>query len=404
MVLPLIIAGVAMAVGAIMKYYNSEKARGATADRLKQIEAMFDKIKPPDIDLKVYDDPKLASRIPSAHFDFSKITPEEYKLVQNIAPEAAPYVAERAPQLVKATQNAETGREAQLEALRRYKSIAQGESDPEFQQLMLEASRKARGDAQSRQATILENFARRGVSGPGAELALSQQGASDAMQTEAITGQRAAADAYRNRLEALAKGAQLGGQVRESEMGEQKSNADIINDYNQRSSKRYQDYLNARADSIYDARVKQETTKQRLDDANVTGRNNARVDDVERQNKLAEMQHGNEIQDRQFYLDLARQKAGAQMQGFDNKLQIARGKAGVQGQGIDYMRSDAADHNKQIQGATDTAGAGAMYYDHENREDKRYGVDDEEGGDVDENGLSLNGKYGKSRRDDGRIA
>jgi len=367
MVAPLVIAGVAMAVGAVMQYYNSEKARGATAERLKQIEKLFDKVKPPNLDIKVYDDPKIAAQIPPGDYDFSSITPEEYKLVAKIAPEAAPYVAEKAPQIVQASKNAMSGRTAQLEALRRFRSIAEGEDDPQLQQMLMESSRKARGDAQSRQASILQDFQRRGTGGPGAELALQSRGASDAMQTQAMESQGASAEAYRNRLQALSSGAQLGGQVRQSEMGEAKTNADIINDYNQRSSSRYQQYLQARADSIYDARVKEETMKQGIDDANVSGRNKMRVEDLDRQNRLRQQQRGERVDERDYQRGLAGDKMRVQQQKFGNELDVARGKAGIQSQGIDYMRSDARDRNQAIQGVTDTVAAGSMYYDRYNR-------------------------------------
>lgn len=405
MVAPLVVAGVAMAVGALMQYYNSEKARGATAERLKAIEKLFEKVKPPDIDLSVYDDPKLAGTIPVGAYDFSKITPEEYKLVAKIAPEAAPYVAEQAPQVVKATQAATEGRGAQLDALRRFRSIADGEDDPQFQQLMLEASRKARGDAQSRQASILQNFQRRGVAGPGAELALQSGEASDAMQTQALESQRAAADAYRNRLQALSQGATLGGNIRESEMSEQKTNADIINDYNQRSSKRYQDWLQTRADAIYQARVEEEKMKQGIDDANVGNRNKYKIEDLERRNRLTSQQRGERVNEREYQLGLEKTRTGAKQQKFANEMDIARGKAGLQQQGINYLRDDTRDRNQAIQGTTDTIGAGAMYYDQSSRKPPTPDPEPDYNFDLDGDDVGTTpGKYRYSKADDWRTA
>lgn len=362
MVLPLIVAGAAMAVSALMQYYNSEQARGATKEQLAKIEAMFNKIVPPNFDIKVYDDPKIASNIPTAAYDFSKITPEEYKLVQNIAPEAAPYVAEKAPQVAQATQAATQGRAAQLDALNKYKSIASGEFDPQFYQQIMEASRKARSDAGSERASILDSFARRGIGGAGAEMASQQNAISDNLQREAVSGEAAAADAYRNRLDALAKGAQLGGQVRESEMGEQKDAASVVNDYNQRTAKRYQDWQNARADAVYQARVQQETAKQRIADANVAGRNKATADNQQNYNALVAKQQSDELAKRNYYLDLIRQKQNTQQQNFANQMDIAKSKSGIANQNINYMNQATRDQNQAIQGAGNAVAAGAMYY------------------------------------------
>jgi hypothetical protein len=363
MVLPLVVAGAAMAVSALMQYYNSEKARGATKEQLDKIEAMFNKVKPPDFDMKVYDDPKLASQIPAAAYDFSRITPEEYKLVQNISPESAPYVAEKAPQVAQASQAATAGRTAQLEALQRYKSIAAGEHDPQFQQMILEASRKARGDAGSQRASIIDSFARRGMSGGGAEMAAQQGAASDDMQREAMSGQAAAADSYRNRLEALSKGAQLGGQVRDSEMGEQQNAASVVNDYNQRTAKRYQDWQNARADSIYQARVMQEQAKQRISDANVAGRNKAATDNRDNHNALVGKQQNDDLERRRYWLDLLRHKNATKQQAFGNEMDIFKGKAGIANNNIDYMNQRTRDQNQAIQGVGNAVAGVAMYAD-----------------------------------------
>lgn len=401
MVLPLVVAGVAMAVSALMQYYNSEKARGATKEQLAKIEAMFNKIKPPNFDIAVYDDPKLASQIPAAAYDFSKITPEEYKLVQNISPESAPYVAERAPQVAQVSQAAQQGRTAQLEALQRYKSIAAGENDPQFQQLIMQASRKARGDAGSQRASILDSFARRGISGGGAELASLQNSGVDDMQREAVSGEAAASDAYRNRLEALSKGAQLGGQVRESEMGEAKDAASVVNDYNQRTAKRYQDWQNARADSIYQARVAQETAKQRISDANVANKNKYASDNQDRYNDLVGKRQNDDLARRRYYLDLIRQKQDTQQHNFANEMDVAKGKAGIANQNIDYMNQATRDQNQAIQGAGNAVAAGAMYADGKTRADPKADPMPKYGGDPYDEGTTP-GNYRYARSDYGR--
>lgn len=350
------------AVSAIMQHYQQEKAAGATQDRLNEIKAMFDSIVPPDLDINVYDDPKIAQTIPAPALNVEKITPELYKSVGQYIPAVADFVKEANPQLVQATDTAKTGRAAQLDALERYKSIASGEFDPQLQQAMSEASRKGNQDAQSRTDSILQDANRRGQLGSGIMLASQQEAASQAMDRASHDSQTAAAEGYRNRLSAVDKSANLGGDIRNSEMSEQARNVGILNDFNQRTSKNYQDYLTGRADAENKARITNLNAQQQISDQNVGLQNKASQDQVERYNQGQTQQYNVARDNQKQAMTVAQQKNALKQQMYQNLMDKARGKAGVATQGIDYINQNARDANATTQGIGNAA-TSAMVYD-----------------------------------------
>lgn len=366
MVAPLVAA---MAVGAgaqvasgLVQYYNSEKARGAAKERLDEIERMFDSIVPPELDVKIYDDPEILARIPAPMFRTDAITPEMYQSVGQYVPQVASFVAETNPKLVEATELANQGRNAQMEALQRFRAVAQGEQDPMFLQAMAEASDRARGDAQSQRASLMQDFARRGQLGSGAMLATQLSATGDNMRRAALESQRAAAESYRNRMQAASQAANLGGDIRSQEMNEAYRNADIINDFNQRASQNYQNYAKYRSDLANQAQLRNLSEAQRLSNANIDLRNEAAIRNRALYNQGAQLAYDVARQQRGDRLDIAQSKANMQNQMYQNELAKAQGKAGISQSQVNNITQAARDQNQVIQGLGDAASATAMMY------------------------------------------
>lgn len=363
MVAPLIIAGAVAAATALMQYYNAERARKASAKRLKEIEGMFNAIVPPDLNVKIWDDPALVASIPEPAFNLEAVTPEMYEQVGQYVPQAAEVIAERRPELVEASQEAKRGREAQMEALESFRRIGRSEFDPELQQKLAEASRKSRADAQSRQASVLQDAARRGQAGSLATMAAQMSAGEDAMQRQAIESQMAAAESYRNRLAALERSSDIGGQVRQGEMAEAARNADIINAFNERTSTRYQQAAQARADLANKGQLYNLGEQQRIADANVQARNESRYESMNRGNQLRQQQYQNKRQNRQDRLDIEQMKAKLQQQIYDNEMAKAAARAGV---GYERVKNDVgrAEAQNAAIGGLGQAGVGAAttYY------------------------------------------
>lgn len=384
------IAAGAMALGSLAQLYNAEKARGAEKARLKEIEKLYDSIKPPDYDLSIMDppelhaerlnDPKFSSMQAAPKFNMEKLTPEELKMVGKYIPEVAPYIAEESPKVLEKSPDMAKAREAQLNALRKFQEIGSGGFDPEFAQKVQESSRRAQQEAQSRQDSILQDFARRGQGGSGLSLAAQLGGASQAMDRSAQTNMAAASQAYRNQLNALAQGAQLGSQINQEDTGFQGRNADIINQFNARTAAGRQNYENQRAGSLNQANQYNLGVEQQLANANVDARNKFSQNDQSRldnllkyttefntkerdslYNRLAnERSYGNQISQQNYNNQVgARDRVNnLAQQGFTNQMNIASGKSGnamIQNQAL---RQQTQDRNAAIQGL---ANAGVNY-------------------------------------------
>lgn len=382
MVAPLVIAAGVAAASALMQYHQAEKARKASKGRLKEIEEMFKNIVPPDLNISIDDDPVVLQGVPEAAFNLEKITPEQYESVGQYVPEVANFVQETNPQLVEASAEAAKGRTAQMEALERYKEIARSDFDPAFQQQLAAASRKSRTDAQSRSASILQDANRRGQGGSLATMAMQQAESSDAMQRQALESQMAAAESYRNKLSALDRSADLGGNIRASEMGEASRNADIINSFNQRTAVRKQGWADQGAGIRNQGQLHNLGEKQRLSDMNTKGANDAQAEWLARNNAMAQQQFQNRVGERDagnandwrnkgLKNDGIRHGNAVAQNTYDNTMAKAASQAGVGYQRSNLEMQSAADRNQAIQGVGNASTSLASSYYSGQRADQK---------------------------------
>lgn len=243
--------------GAAAQWVNSSNADKASKAEREKMQDVIDKMQAPD-------------------FDPSNFTSEEYSIAAKYVPQLANYIEEQAPQTVKATAAGEAGREAQLSALGRLKNMSEQGEDLQSQVLRQRALGDAAAQNQAQQATIQQRAAQRGLGGSGLEFMQSMIGQQGSNQTATRSAQDAAMMAYQNRLQAMKDSANLGGDIRNSDISEQARNAGIINDYNQRKTadaNRYQQYL---ADANNEAQRYNIGNQQRVADANTGIRNSDR--------------------------------------------------------------------------------------------------------------------------------
>ena len=322
----------------------------------------------------------IKAKIPEPSMDMSKMTPEQYKIIGTYKPEVAPYIAESRPDLVKETAGMKEGRDAQLTALRRLKSIGSNqEGDPELQQAIADAGKKSQIQAQSRSQSILQDLARRGMMGSGAGLAAQLQGSSDAMETAARSSQDAAVSSYKNKLQALKDSAMLGGQVRGDDLAMEGRNVDIINDFNQRTSKNRQVWENARTGTLNDAQRMNLNAAQSVADQNVGQNNKYALSERDRQDQLQKYLYGirSDEQNRQNSLigaeatwnrDERNNQNKLAGDKFSDQLAITSGKNGLAAQGIAQTREAAQDRNQLYQGIGNSVTGGIQSA--QDREDK----------------------------------
>lgn len=301
-------------LGGALSWMNSESARKASAAEREKMAQIINNLQDPS-------------------FDPNMLTPEQYAVAAKYTPEMAAYIEEVKPTIIQETQDMVQGRSAQRDALERLSGIGKStDVDPQMQALANAASRKAQTEAQSRQASILQDAERRGASNNGVTLAAQLSGSADAMDRLANTQNQNAGDSYRQRLQALAQSGELGGQMRQQDASLQGKNADIINSFNARNASNRQNYANQQAGLINDANKFNTGVSNQTNNANVdirnrgTQSNQARADEISRSQYNAGLNKAN--------------------------LQIGQG-----GQQIAAINQNAADRNQAIQGVVGAYGA-----------------------------------------------
>ena len=244
-----LVIGGAQLVAGLMGLWQAEKARGAEESRLREIEELFNTIKPPEYKFKIQDPPELVNNL---------VDDKRFNAALNAryTPQVAQLIEEKAPELLKETPESKVGLDAQKRALEEYQRISEGQEDPRFKLLVDRAKKSAQGQAQSRQDSLMQSMARRGLGGSGIDLAAQIGSSAESMDRLADVEQQAASDAYRNRLDALSQGATLGRNMRTDEMSMQEKNLNLINDFNKRNSLNRQTWENQRANTANEGQAK----------------------------------------------------------------------------------------------------------------------------------------------------
>ena len=323
MVAPLVVMG-AIAVGsAVAQYLNSEQGRRLSAAEGKKLENLLNETKKPN-------------------FDYTKFTPEQFKLVGQYTPEVADFVAEANPNLIKAdSADAKLGRDAQRQALNRLTKLSKEGTDEltemERTSAMNDVAKRSRGSV----GAVSENFAQRGQAGGAKELLAQMFNAQQQNEQQAEAGSRFAIEAQRRKLQSLMDAAQLGGRIRQEDVDVESRNNDILNSFNQRFAARKQDWSNNRASTLNEAERLNLAAAQSVDDRNVAQNNDAFKYNQGNYNNLQERDYQNaldEIRIQSGVTNMARQDINSETAAKNSAIS---GAAGGAMQIYDYYRSDS---------------------------------------------------------------
>ena len=368
---PIMAMAIISGVSAVAQYYQAQKAAGASQQALDRIKDEFDAIAPPDLDLSVTDPPQLITqKINRPDYDMRPLTPEQYKVLQQYKPEMAARVAEQNPELIKETGDMATGRQAQMEALTKLKGAAANDRDPEFMNALAEAQRQARGTAQSTQANVLQDAQRRGSLNSGLGLMAQLQGSANASNQASISGQNAAALAYKNRMAALRDSANLGGNIRDQDERFQGRNVDIINSFNERTSRNAQELARYNTEAANFGQRFNIGQNQSASDANTQQKNQYDRLNRDREDDIMDRNYGRDVSDRDYANDNAKYLTNFAIQQKALKNQMEMDKYGI-AKGVASQHADLAnsqsildrqkaqDNNAAISGVTQ-AGVGYM--------------------------------------------
>ena len=296
------------------------------------------------------------------------------------------------PTILKETETTRKGKGAQEKTLEEYAKIADSgySGDPRFRALVERAKRRAQGEAQSRGQSLSQQMARRGLGGSGIEMASQLASNAAAMDRLADTEMDAASSAYEQRLNALAGGATLGRQMSQDDLNMQKSNLDIINDFNRRMSEREMRLAEEKTREQNLAqrenlKSEQDLAKYNVERQDEIARTRAEEDRMEtsRQDRLGMWDFQRRAAERDRADRIAQEKANwsrsereyqnrIKDRKYENELSQARGKAGLEDRRSAMERSNLRDRQAAIGAVGETMMRGAQLYgDWEDRKLRR---------------------------------
>lgn len=337
---------------AAAQYYTAEQARKANKELQKRNEELFGNIQTPDLKVGDYYGEGISNELPPEMLAY-----QQNQYAGDYTPEMGQYAQEVGPTTVQESANAKFGRDAQLEALKKFQSNIKSGYDPEFASRMDQANTQSNAAAQSRMNSILQDSQRRGQFGSGAMLAAQMSGAQNAMSEGARQSQLAAVEAQKNMLQQQRDASSMGRNLAADENQLAAQNAEIVNSFNQRSSRAYQQYLQQQNEmrnqaALRNLGVRQDISNQNTNIANrqTTDRYNAARNERDYQNKLVG------------------QRQGVMQNNFTNQLNKANGIAGNNMAAIQQNNQAAQDRNNAIQGVGNAVGG---YYQGQSNANER---------------------------------
>jgi hypothetical protein len=323
----------AIAIGsAAAQWLNSRNAQQASAAERARIQRLFDQVQDPT-------------------FDPGTLTPEDYQVVGTYLPEAAEFVEEARPDLIDTTPDMARGRDAERQALEQMLMQSRSGSDPLADIARAKASRAASADASSSRASLDQSMARRGVN-PGSMMgyAANLQAGQDAALRSALAGEEAVQANVARRDSAMRGAADLGGRIRNADMGLEQANANVINDFNRRLATRRQDFLNNRADTANEGQRYNLGVRQATADRNTGARNTFAVNERNRGDDIAQRRFDNSMGrvEGQAGLSRDRQAGIASQTRQDNQAMQSAGDIANKGFGA-YQENQAAQDDRDYQ-------------------------------------------------------
>lgn len=221
-------------------------------------------------------------------------------------------------------------RDAQLAALDQISQMGETGLLPGEKAALDQARRAAAGEAQAKSAQLLDEFARRGMGGSGAELAARLQAGQSSADRLSQEGDRIAQMAQERALNAITQKGNLAGNIRGQEFGEQSDIAraqDAINQFNT-------------------------ANKQQVQAANVGATNQANLRNLSEKQRVGEARTGIDNQQELYNKQLIQQR-------FQNEMQRAAGIAGQHNQ-IAQAQQQAAANQANMAGNIVGAGGAVL--------------------------------------------
>jgi hypothetical protein len=282
---------------------EAQKRNSAADEARKQALAQFANIEVPDIEKQ-------------------KLLLQEYQLTGQMTPELEALI-NMGPTAMENISVDPRLRAEQMSALEAMSGLAEGGISPADAAAFEMARRNSAAEAQAKEGQILQNMQQRGQGGSGAELMArlqANQSGADRLQQAQLEEAKAMQNA---RMAALTQQANMSGQLRSQDYGEQSNLAkakDLINQFNTQNA-------------------------QGVQQRNVGSRNSAQLTNLQNQQNTANM--NTDLRNKQQI-----HNTGLQQQQFGNRMQLAGAKAEM------YQGESQAQNKQAAQTAGMWAGVG----------------------------------------------
>jgi hypothetical protein len=229
--------------------------------------------------------------------------------------------------------------QAQMAALSQLSTTGQMGMTPAEQAALTQAQQGAASQAQSKNAQIMDQFARTGMGGSGAQLAAQLSNSQSSAQQLANNSNQVAQNAQQNAMQAMSQAGQLGGQMQSQQFGQKAQIAQAQNYINQFNTQ----------------------NSQQVQNMNVQAANAAALRNLQNQQSLMGQNTQLANQQQQYNKQLIQQQ-------FTNQTALAAGRSG-QYQGIAQANQQQAGNTANsyagIGRGVDT-GVGALYNANQN--------------------------------------
>jgi len=175
-------------------------------------------------------------------YDQTPLTPKEYALLNQYAPEVASFVEQRAPQMLPEQVN--KGTQAQQQSLEQLGQLAKSGTDEGMRSQLEEANMNADQYLRSNKANALAALSNRGLGSSGATLGADITAGLGAAEQQRKAAVEAASQAAQRKAQAIQALGNLGTQVAGQEQQRGEFNANTQNQYDQLIANRRQQYNN----------------------------------------------------------------------------------------------------------------------------------------------------------------
>ncbi len=188
---------------------------------------------------------------------------QQYQNAGNLTPEME-QALQQGPNALAGIQTDPRLVQAQMAALGQLSTTGQMGMTPAEAAALTQAQQSAASQAQAKNAQIMDQFARTGMGGSGAQLAAQLSNSQGQAQALANNSNQVAQNAQQNALQAISQAGQLGGQMQGQQFGQKAQIAQAQNYINQFNTQNSQQVQNANVQNANAAQLRNLQNQQQL--------------------------------------------------------------------------------------------------------------------------------------------